>query len=112
MGIAFGELGLARIEADCRVENAASARVLLRKGFTQFGLFRRKPRHGFARRESLPRMASLPATASERRMWQQAPGIEAPHEGLVVVPRAGHDPDEPMMAAQLQVLRGAAARLP
>jgi len=37
LGIAFGELGLARIEADCRVENAASARILLRNGFTQFG---------------------------------------------------------------------------
>ena len=39
--IAFGELGLARIEADCRVENAASARVLLRNGFTRFGHSRR-----------------------------------------------------------------------
>lgn len=39
--IAFGELGLARIEADCRVDNAASARVLLRNGFTQFGCSRR-----------------------------------------------------------------------
>lgn len=41
LGIAFGELGLARVEADCRVENAASARVLLRNGFTQFGHSRR-----------------------------------------------------------------------
>jgi len=41
LGIAFGELGLARIEADCRVENAASARVLRRNGFTQFGHSRR-----------------------------------------------------------------------
>jgi len=28
-----------------------------------------------------------------------------------VVPRAGHDPNEPMLAAQLQVLREAAASL-
>jgi len=41
LGIAFGELGLARIEADCRVENAASARILLRNGFVQFGQSRR-----------------------------------------------------------------------
>ena len=41
LGIAFGTLGLARIEADCRVENAASARVLLRNGFTQYGQSRR-----------------------------------------------------------------------
>jgi len=27
-----------------------------------------------------------------------------------VVPRAGHDPNEPMVAAQLQVLREAAAK--
>jgi len=39
--IAFGELGLARIEADCRFENAASVRVLLSNGFTQFGHSRR-----------------------------------------------------------------------
>lgn len=39
--IAFGELGLARIEADCRRENAASRRVLLRNGFEQFGHSRR-----------------------------------------------------------------------
>ncbi|MCC2962603.1 alpha/beta fold hydrolase [Massilia sp. IC2-278] len=36
--------------------------------------------------------------------------IEAPHKRFVVVPRAGHDPNEPMIAAQLQVLREAAAR--
>ena len=41
LGLAFGVLGLVRIEADCRVENAASARVLLRNGFTQFGQSRR-----------------------------------------------------------------------
>jgi ribosomal-protein-alanine N-acetyltransferase len=41
LGIAFGELGLARIEADCRVENAGSVRVLLRNGFSQFGHSRR-----------------------------------------------------------------------
>ncbi len=35
--------------------------------------------------------------------------IEAPHKRFVVVPRAGHDPNEPMIAAQLQVLREAAA---
>jgi ribosomal-protein-alanine N-acetyltransferase len=41
LGIAFGELGLARIEADVRIDNAASARVLLRNGFVQFGHSRR-----------------------------------------------------------------------
>jgi ribosomal-protein-alanine N-acetyltransferase len=35
--IAFGELGLFRIEADARVENVGSARVLLRNGFVQYG---------------------------------------------------------------------------
>ncbi|MFC0250701.1 alpha/beta fold hydrolase [Massilia consociata] len=35
--------------------------------------------------------------------------IEAPHKRFVVVPRAGHDPNEPMQAALLQVLRDAAA---
>lgn len=35
--------------------------------------------------------------------------IEAPAKDFIVVPRAGHDPNEPMMAAQLQVLRRAAA---
>ncbi|SFC95166.1 GNAT family N-acetyltransferase [Massilia yuzhufengensis] len=39
--IAFGKLGLVRIEADCRVDNVASARVLLRNGFVQFGHSRR-----------------------------------------------------------------------
>lgn len=34
---AFGELGLKRIEANARVENEGSVRVLLRNGFTQFG---------------------------------------------------------------------------
>ncbi len=34
--------------------------------------------------------------------------IEAPHKRFVVVPRAGHDPNEAMVAAQLQVLREAA----
>lgn len=41
LGIAFGQLGLARIEADVRIDNAASARVLLRNGFVQFGHSRR-----------------------------------------------------------------------
>jgi len=41
LGIAFGELGLARVEADCRVENAGSVRVLLRNGFSQYGQSRR-----------------------------------------------------------------------
>jgi len=35
--------------------------------------------------------------------------IEAPHKRFVVVPRAGHDPNGPMVGAQLQVLREAAA---
>jgi ribosomal-protein-alanine N-acetyltransferase len=43
-GIAFGRLGLARIEADCRSEDTGSVRVLLRNGFTRFGHSRR----GFA----------------------------------------------------------------
>ena len=35
--------------------------------------------------------------------------IEAPHKRFVVVPRAGHDPNGPMVGGQLQVLREAAA---
>lgn len=35
--------------------------------------------------------------------------IEAPAKGFVVVPRAGHDPNEAMLAAQYKVLRAAAA---
>ncbi len=35
--MAFGELGLLRIEADARAENTGSVRVLLRNGFTQYG---------------------------------------------------------------------------
>jgi ribosomal-protein-alanine N-acetyltransferase len=34
---AFGELGLVRLEANARVGNEGSARVLLRNGFRQFG---------------------------------------------------------------------------
>jgi ribosomal-protein-alanine N-acetyltransferase len=34
---AFGELALLRIEADARVENVGSARVLVRNGFVQYG---------------------------------------------------------------------------
>ena len=41
LGIAFGTLRLKRIEADCRIDNPASQRVLLRNGFTQFGHSRR-----------------------------------------------------------------------
>lgn len=44
--IAFGKLRLARIEADCRVDNAASRRVLERNGFVQFGHSRRSFEHG------------------------------------------------------------------
>jgi ribosomal-protein-alanine N-acetyltransferase len=39
--IAFGKLRLARIEADCRIDNVASSRVLTRNGFVQFGHSRR-----------------------------------------------------------------------
>ena len=39
--IAFSQLGLARIEADVRAENAASIRVLERNGFVQYGHSRR-----------------------------------------------------------------------
>ena len=39
--IAFGLLDLARIEADARIDNDASVRVLLRNGFVQFGHSRR-----------------------------------------------------------------------
>jgi ribosomal-protein-alanine N-acetyltransferase len=38
---AFGALGLLRIEADARVENVGSVRVLLRNGFSQYGHSRR-----------------------------------------------------------------------
>jgi ribosomal-protein-alanine N-acetyltransferase len=34
---AFGELGLARVEANARVGNGGSVKVLLRNGFRQFG---------------------------------------------------------------------------
>ena len=39
--LAFGTLGLRRIEADASVANPASCRVLLRNGFVQFGHSRR-----------------------------------------------------------------------
>lgn len=39
--IAFGQLGLERIEADASAENAASIRVLERNGFVQYGHSRR-----------------------------------------------------------------------
>jgi ribosomal-protein-alanine N-acetyltransferase len=38
---AFGELGLKRLEANARVGNEGSIRVLLRNGFAQFGQSRR-----------------------------------------------------------------------
>lgn len=36
--------------------------------------------------------------------------LEAPHKRFIVVPRAGHDPNEAMLAAQYAALREAAAR--
>lgn len=39
--LAFGTLRLMRIEADCRIDNLASKRVLERNGFVQFGHSRR-----------------------------------------------------------------------
>ena len=39
--IAFDQLRLQRIEADCRIDNLASKRVLERNGFVQFGHSRR-----------------------------------------------------------------------
>jgi len=39
--IAFGQLGLKRIEADASVANAGSIRVLERNGFVQYGRSRR-----------------------------------------------------------------------
>jgi ribosomal-protein-alanine N-acetyltransferase len=41
LDIAFGQLRLKRIEADCRIDNAASKRVLLRNGFVEYGHSRR-----------------------------------------------------------------------
>lgn len=41
LDIAFGKLHLARIEADCRIDNEASKRVLLRNGFVEYGRSRR-----------------------------------------------------------------------
>jgi len=38
---AFGELGLQRLEANARISNEGSVRVLLRNGFEQFGHSRR-----------------------------------------------------------------------
>ena len=43
---AFGKLRLQRIEADCRIDNLASRRVLLGKGFVQFGHSHRSFEHG------------------------------------------------------------------
>ncbi|VXC73705.1 GNAT family N-acetyltransferase [Massilia sp. 9I] len=44
--IAFDKLRLKRIEADCRIDNLASKRVLERSGFVQFGHSRRSFEHG------------------------------------------------------------------
>ncbi|MCC2970534.1 GNAT family N-acetyltransferase [Massilia sp. IC2-476] len=41
LALAFGKHRLQRIEADCRVDNLASKRVLERNGFNQFGHSRR-----------------------------------------------------------------------
>ncbi len=41
LDLAFGELGLHRIEADARAENLGSVRVLVRNGFVQYGRSRR-----------------------------------------------------------------------
>jgi len=41
LAIAFGRLGLKRIEADASVDNAGSIRVLERNGFVQYGRSRR-----------------------------------------------------------------------
>jgi ribosomal-protein-alanine N-acetyltransferase len=46
LDIAFDKLRLKRIEADCRIDNLASSRVLLRNGFVQFGHSRRSFEHG------------------------------------------------------------------
>jgi ribosomal-protein-alanine N-acetyltransferase len=40
-GVAFGELGLHRVEAGTAVENVASQKVLERNGFTRVGLMRK-----------------------------------------------------------------------
>lgn len=52
-------------------------------------------------------LLSSPAVA--RRYFDR---IEAPAKRFVVVPRAGHDPNEAMVAAQYQALREAAAAVP
>lgn len=41
LALAFGQLGLLRIEADAGADNVASQRVLLRNGFVQYGRSRR-----------------------------------------------------------------------
>jgi [ribosomal protein S5]-alanine N-acetyltransferase len=41
LAVAFGELGLHRVEAGTRVDNVGSQRVLQRNGFTCVGLLRR-----------------------------------------------------------------------
>ncbi|WP_426107221.1 GNAT family N-acetyltransferase [Massilia sp. TSP1-1-2] len=41
VALAFSQLGLLRIEADARAENAASVRVLERNGFVQYGRSKR-----------------------------------------------------------------------
>lgn len=83
-------------------------------GWKGDGMFSRYDSYRMGTRFSLPvyfvmgqeDMLSAPDVA--RRYFDR---VEAPYKRFVVVPRAGHDPNEPMLAAQLQVLREAAARV-
>ncbi|QNA89848.1 GNAT family N-acetyltransferase [Massilia sp. Dwa41.01b] len=61
---AFGELGLMRIEADARIDNAASIRVLTRNGFVQYGHSRRSFEHGGAWHDRLHFERHRPAAES------------------------------------------------
>ncbi len=73
LGIAFGELGLARIEADCRVENAGSVRVLLRNGFSAVRTF--APQFRAEWRVVRPPAFRMPRNPERRDVgWTAIPG--------------------------------------
>lgn len=101
----------ARYEADYKAGEDYS--FLQFVGLEGDGMFSRYDLYRMGTRFALPvyfvmgQEDILSAPAVARRYFDR---IEAPHKRFVVVPRAGHDPNEAMIAAQLQVLREAAAQ--
>lgn len=81
-------------------------------GYKGDGMFSRYDLYRMGTRFALPvyfvmgQEDLLPSPQVARRYFD---AIEAPAKDFIVVPRAGHDPNQPMMTAQLQVLRRAAA---